>query len=197
MKAPNLLSVAIFLLLSISWLQAGVVPGRWEKLESQTSGTQLIITLTSGDRMGCTFKSSSPSNLPVMDQNRIARMLPKSGVRKIVSTWSRVNDSVTRGGLIGAAVGALSILPFVVIFRDGGGGKEVALDVLPFAAIGAGPARRSPRVGRAQGASRQDHRRDRQGIRFRCKEDERDRNGYGNTGRIGVRLPGWTPATRG
>ena len=138
MKAQNLPNVPLFLLLSISSLQAGVVPGRWEKLDSQGSGTQLIIILDSGDRMGCNFKSSSSGDLTVIDQTGIERILPKSGVRKIVSARRRVNDRVIRGGLIGAAVGALAILPFAVIFRDGGGGKEVALDVLPFAGIGAG-----------------------------------------------------------
>ena len=138
MKARNLLSVTTSLLLSISLLQAGVVPGRWEKLDSQASGTQLIITLNSGDRIGCDFKSSSPSDLTFTDQGGIQRILPKSGVRKIVSARRRVNDSAIRGGLIGAAIGALAILPLAVLLRDGGGGKEVALDVLPFAGIGAG-----------------------------------------------------------
>ena len=138
MKARNLFSVTTFLLLSISSLQAGVVPGRWEKLDSQGSGTQLSITFNSGDRMGCDFKSSSSSDLTVRDPTGIERILPKSGVRKIVSARRRVNDRVIRGGLIGAAVGALAILPLAVILRDGGGGKEVVFDVLPFAGIGAG-----------------------------------------------------------
>ncbi len=43
-------------LLVLFWsclLNAQVIPGRWEKVDSLPSGQQIVITLKSGDRMEC------------------------------------------------------------------------------------------------------------------------------------------------
>ena len=115
MKTRGLISVLSLLLLVTTSLQAGVVPGRWEKLDAQPVGTRILVTLDGGDRLECDFKGSGTDAVTVIDQSGVERTLPKSAIRKILSARRRVNDSVIRGGLIGAAVAVLAILPFAVI----------------------------------------------------------------------------------
>ena len=106
MKSRSFISVITLLLLGTASLQAGVVPGRWEKLDSQPPGKEIIVTLKTGDRMECTFKSSGPDDLTVTDhQSGGERSIPKSEVRKIVSR-DKYADPAWDGALYGAGVGA-------------------------------------------------------------------------------------------
>ena len=51
MKTQSFISgIALVVLLSTS-LQAGVIPGRWEKVETLGQGAEIIITMQSGDRL--------------------------------------------------------------------------------------------------------------------------------------------------
>ena len=58
MTARSSLSVVILVVLVTTSLQAGVVPGRWEKLDAQPVGTSIIVTLEGGDHMECDLKGS-------------------------------------------------------------------------------------------------------------------------------------------
>ena len=138
MKVANLIGVMLLVFLSVNSLQAGVIPGRWEKLDDQPSGTRMLVTLNSGERMDCTLKSSGPSDLTITDQAGAERILPKSGVREIVSSQRIVRDSVIRGSLIGAAIGALAVLPLAAIIENETGRRDATLAVLGYAGIGAG-----------------------------------------------------------
>ncbi len=82
MKVKNLIGVMVLVLLSLVSLQAGVIPGRWEKLDGQPSGTRMLVTLNSGERMDCALSSSGALDLTVTDQTGTERVLPKSEVRK-------------------------------------------------------------------------------------------------------------------
>ena len=104
MKTQSFISVITLLLLLSPSLQAGVIPGRWEKLDSQPPGKQMIVTLNSGDRMEYTFKSSGPDDLTVTDPGGTERRVPKSEVQKIVSR-EKHKDSYLDGLLIGLGVG--------------------------------------------------------------------------------------------
>ena len=51
-------SLPLFILISSGLLNAQVVPGRWEKLDSQPTGKQIIVNLKAGDRLECALKES-------------------------------------------------------------------------------------------------------------------------------------------
>ena len=107
MKTQSFVSVITLLLVLTTSLQAGVIPGRWEKLDSQPPGKEIIVTLNSGDRMEYTFKSSGPDDLTVTDPSGIERRVPKSEVQTIVSA-EKTADSLLNGLLIGLGIGAAS-----------------------------------------------------------------------------------------
>ncbi len=138
MKVKNLIGVLVLLVLSVISLQAGVIPGRWEKLDGQPSATRMLVTLNSGERMDCALKSSGALDLTVTDQTGTERILPKSEVRKIVSVSRVVRDNVLKGTLIGALVGGLAVLPLAAIITNETGQREATLAVLGYAGIGAG-----------------------------------------------------------
>ena len=113
MKTQSFVSVITLLLLLTTFLQAGVIPGRWEKLDSQPPGKEIIVTLNSGDRMEYTFKSSGPDDLTVTDPSGTERKVPKSEVQTIDSV-EKTGDSLLNGTLIGAGVGgAISLFPLI------------------------------------------------------------------------------------
>lgn len=115
MKTQSFISVITLLLLLTTSLQAGVIPGRWEKLDSQPPGKQIIVTLKIGDRMECTFKSSGPDDLTVTDQSGTERKVPKSEVQTIDSV-EKTGDSLLNGTLIGAGVvGAITLIPIIYL----------------------------------------------------------------------------------
>ena len=138
MKVKNLIGVMVLVLLSLVSLQAGVIPGRWEKLDGQPSGTRMLVTLNSGERMDCALSSSGALDLTVTDQTGTERVLPKSEVRKIVSATREVRDNVMKGTLIGAIVGGLAVLPFAAIIENETGQRDAMMTVVGYAGIGAG-----------------------------------------------------------
>ena len=90
----------------LSAASAEVVPGRWEKVDSLTRGTGIIVSMTGGDRMECEFISSDPEGITVVDSDQSERTLPKSGVKKIQTIAKTGKNRVWDGALIGAAIGA-------------------------------------------------------------------------------------------
>ena len=138
MKIENLTGVMLLVFLSIFSLQAGVIPGRWEKLDGQPSGTRMLVDLNSGERMDCVLKSSGPLGLTLTDQTGAERIFPKSEIRKIVSASRVVRDNVLKGTLIGAIAGGLAALPLAAIIVNETGQKKATLAVLGYAGIGAG-----------------------------------------------------------
>jgi len=135
MKVKNLIGVMV---LSMILLQAVVIPGRWEKLDGQPPGTRMLVTLNSGARVDCALKSSGPLDLTLTDQTGAERILPKSEIRKIVSVGRVVRDNVLKGTFIGAAIGALTVLPIATIIKNETGQREATLAVPGYAGIGAG-----------------------------------------------------------
>ena len=130
MKTQSFISVITLLLLVTTSLQAGVIPGRWEKLDSQPPGKQIIVTLKTGDRMEWDFKSSGPDDLTVTDPGGTERRVAKSEVQKILSAEKTfLGDSLLNGTLIGAAVcGTLFLIPLIFSSGDadvGAGGAWI------------------------------------------------------------------------
>ena len=138
MKTQSFTGVITLLLLVTTSLQAGVIPGRWEKLDAQPVGTPIIVTLEGGDRMKCDFKSSGADAVTVTDESGVERKLPKSAIDKILSADKKVVDNVLDGTLIFAGVLAA---PTAILGRSiiGEESREAYVNtVLMMAAIGAG-----------------------------------------------------------
>jgi len=51
-------SLQLLVLFSSSLLNAQVIPGRWEKLDNQPAGKEIIVILNAGDRLECALKES-------------------------------------------------------------------------------------------------------------------------------------------
>ncbi len=123
-------SLPLFVLISSSLLNAQVVPGRWEKLDSQPTGKQIIVTLKAGDRLECAFKESGADNLTVVTSTGSELKVAKSEVRKVEK-----EDGIRNGVLIGAAVGFAG--PVIVTLASGVDRTEVPLG-FAIGVIGAG-----------------------------------------------------------
>ena len=68
------------------------------------AGTQIIVTLSSGERMEYQYSVSSATDLTVTDGDGRKRTLPKSEISQV--TRPRKKDGLANGALIGLAVGA-------------------------------------------------------------------------------------------
>ncbi len=107
MKGRTLISLVSLVVVSTASLQAGVVPGRWKKVDGLQVGTRIVVTLKAGDRMECTFNSSDPNDLTLIDAERGEVKVPRSEVLKIVCS-DKHNDSIFDGAAVGAGLGAFS-----------------------------------------------------------------------------------------
>ncbi|RPI28637.1 MAG: hypothetical protein EHM61_04360 [Acidobacteria bacterium] len=114
--------------------RAGVVPGRWEKVQAEKPGTEMIITLSSGEEFEAVFKELTADSF-VMTLGGSERALPKSGVRK-VTTAERRTGPLWNGPVIGAAVGALIAIIGANVDDVSGDDAWIAIPIV--AGIGAG-----------------------------------------------------------
>jgi hypothetical protein len=84
-------------------LLAGIVPGRWEKVEALPAGSAIIVYLESGDRILGSFNRLEANSLTLTDLEGKSASLPRQGIRKITSPER--TDKTMDGTLIGLAVG--------------------------------------------------------------------------------------------
>ena len=96
----------VVLVIAATSLNAGVVPGRWEKLDRLEPGSKIILTSKAGDRIRYTFKGSDSTSLTVRPRGGGELVIPKSHVTKIVQQNSRSSKPAWIGAGIGAAAGA-------------------------------------------------------------------------------------------
>ncbi len=82
--------------------EAQVPQGRWNKLEMESPGTGIIVTLRSGEVIHCFLKGFTGDSLTVLTTETQERKLPKSAVEKIVTSEKR-SGSLKNGAIIGAA----------------------------------------------------------------------------------------------
>jgi hypothetical protein len=90
-------------------LHADIVPGRWDKLESQPSGTQIVIWLKSGERLEVTSKNSTDNDVTVVPFGGGELRTAKPDVQKVES--EKYQDSNKEGTLIGLGGGFAFDLP--------------------------------------------------------------------------------------
>ena len=134
----NTQRVVLILFVLTSSLQAQVIPGRWEKLDSQPVGKQIIVTLKAGDRLECAFKESGADDLTVITSTGSELTIAKSEVREIESQ-ERIKDSLNNGALIGMGIGLGVVVALLAVAASGEG--EVLASAkwgAPLLGIGAG-----------------------------------------------------------
>ena len=115
--------------------QAGVIPGRWEKVSTLEMASPITAELKNGDRIRGQFRRLSPSALELRSRAGQA-MIPKSDIRTI-TTPSK--DGLGNGAGIGAAIGAgLALGAFSLAVRTRGGLDGDTWPFLMIGGIGAG-----------------------------------------------------------
>lgn len=107
------------ILFASSILNAGVIPGRWEKVAAENRGTNLIITLKAGERIEGLYKNLTDDAIVVEPPGGGDRTIPKTAVAKIVTADKRSGD-LTNGTVIGAVVGGSIVGVPLIIFAASG-----------------------------------------------------------------------------
>ncbi len=99
-------STIVFVLgiLATAALEAGVIPGRWEKVEGLPEGTALIVELSSGDRFQGALAEVNELEIVLLTVSDELRLLKTTVVR--VTRVDKVNDGAWDGAAGGAFIGA-------------------------------------------------------------------------------------------
>ena len=130
-------SVCSLLLFHSVLLQAQVIPGRWEKVDSLPTNARLTITLKSANEANYTFNSSDSANLAVQSESGTELVIPKADVAKVVRLKPPSNQAAWIGAGVGAAAGAV---PIAVAFcsADGCRGEgNIVAGTVAVSALGA------------------------------------------------------------
>ncbi|MFQ5741353.1 MAG: hypothetical protein ACE5JX_20335 [Acidobacteriota bacterium] len=108
MSSRLMIQIVIFVL-ATSALAAGVIPGRWEKVENLSPGTPVVVRLTAGDRVAGSFEAVSSDTVTLGRYQGGALQLAKDEIKAILGV-ERVTDNRLDGTLIGLGIGAGSYL---------------------------------------------------------------------------------------
>ncbi len=93
------------LLLALTHVEAGVIPGRWEKVDALPQGARLaVIMKAGGEHIRGTFERSDNEVLVLTDEASTLRHIAKPSVKKVFDSY--VADTKWDGLLIGGAIGA-------------------------------------------------------------------------------------------
>ncbi len=131
-------SLLLLVLFSSGLLNAQVIPGRWEKVDSLPPGQEIIVTLKAGDRMECVLKEPGTNDLTVVTSAGSELNIAKSEVHKIESQ-EKIKDSLLNGALIGAGVGLGIALAGLAAAGSGEGEVLSSAKVFaPLLGVGAG-----------------------------------------------------------
>jgi len=134
------LRLLVIVLLAFASARAGVVPGRWDKVQAEKPGTEMIVILTSGDEIQGMYQEVGSQELRITVDGA-QRALPKSGIARI-TTAERRTGPLWNGPLIGAIIGgslaAIGIaayerldsetLPYVAAWAGIGAGIGLGID---------------------------------------------------------------------
>ena len=104
MRAKNCIMAFALFMLASSTLQAEVIPGRWEIVDSLESGTPITVRLKEGDRIECSLKTVNSEALELIDATDQVIIIPKSAVKQILGP-GKEKDSNLNGTLWGLALG--------------------------------------------------------------------------------------------
>ena len=90
-----------------SSLQAGMIPGSWEKLDAQSRGTRIIVTLQNGERLEGSFLGSGCNELILVTGVGNEVELARSDVQEIVKK-DGTKDGMLKGLGISICVALLA-----------------------------------------------------------------------------------------
>ncbi len=110
----------LLVVFSSGLLKAQVVPGRWEKVDALEQGTEIIITMKSGERVDGAFQQHDAEILFVAEVNGSERPIPERDVAKVVRPLVE-GDSSWDGAAIGAAIGYGGGWAGLAAMKSGGG----------------------------------------------------------------------------
>ena len=137
-RAPmklRLIQLTIGLALSTLPAQAGVIPGRWEKVNALKPGSQVVVHLKSQDQLDGNLIETNPEALRLATEDGSIREIPKLAVQTVTlersgnrSTW--IGAGI--GGAAGVAIGAGLSSGFDETFL-----ARTDLTALTFGAVGA------------------------------------------------------------
>jgi len=106
MKTRTPVTVLALVALLTSSLPGSVIPGRWEKLDALESGSKIVLSLKSGERVRYTFLNSDSGSLTVKDRGGQELVIPKTHVTRVVKQNPRSTTPAWVGAAVGAGAGA-------------------------------------------------------------------------------------------
>lgn len=129
----------VIILTVISSARAMVVPGRWEKVAGEKPGSRIIVTLMTGDRVGCSFIRLTSDSLVVSTPDGIERTYGKANVARITTDYKK-QDNLGNGALIGAAAVGIpaGIIAIACLAAKSCTGSQVGVALPVYVGIGAG-----------------------------------------------------------
>jgi hypothetical protein len=128
---------ALSLLLTFVTLEGQVVmTGRWDRVDALSPGTQIAITLKSGERLQGAFRDSNLQVLALTTLDGIERTIAKAEAQEVVQEKKK---GVVNGILLGAAVGAAGGAAFGYGRRtfECRGGCSASIGAVLFTPVGA------------------------------------------------------------
>lgn len=123
----NIKSLPLVVLISSSLLNAQVIPGRWEKVEAQKQGTELILILHSGEQVYGLLEEVTHDTVIVIEEGGGQMSITKSSIHQVETT--RI-DSTRNGTLIGLAIGGTVGSIGGALLADGFANRPTASDNL-------------------------------------------------------------------
>ena len=97
--------ILILVTMATSSLQAGVIPGRWEKVQALEEGYAVKVKLESGEGIKASYAGFTEESLLLKRDSGEELEIPKSAVVTVTSRERVSNDGLGNGAFIGAAVG--------------------------------------------------------------------------------------------
>ena len=139
MKARTFIMAFAMFALASSTLQADVIPGRWEIVDSLEPGTPITVRLKEGDRIERSLKTVDTDALELIDSSGQVRTVPKSAVDKILGP-AKEKDSNLNGTLWGLAIGGAggTVVGAATSKRASNEGASAGAWTAGFGLIGAG-----------------------------------------------------------
>ncbi len=88
----------------ITSLQAGVVPGRWDKVDNLALPVDVIVMLKEGERVEGSLTNRTVESLLIQTSSAYSQTVQRGMVRRVMKA-ERVPDSTRNGTFIGSGVG--------------------------------------------------------------------------------------------
>lgn len=117
-STPTICILAVLVLRSVG-LEAQVIPGRWEKLDTAVVGTEIIVRLQTSMSIEGRFQRSTPDEIIVVTgagEIHVAKL----DVREITTTQF-YGDSLKNGALLGGGIGLGVALSLLAVAASGEG----------------------------------------------------------------------------